>query len=310
MRRDTQIGIILGIVILVIIGVFLSTRTDVIEPQISDLVLSVGNTQQQKVRETSINDIIEKAESDRAKEAASTEIQTYEYQRKAEIVNSKPLEKQSIETDLKPNETFVETSKDNTSLEGKWEGLVEEKLEIPQTLETPQIVEELQFDKEQVDIDESQIAEEIPYEEEEEHQVASVDIPTRTIHKVKPNDSLFKIANIYYGNETKWYEIFEANRDNMSDPHSLYVGQELLIPDITGKRTEAQAYRPLVDKKPERNIAVNAITHTVQSGDSLYRIAGKYYDDPAMWEKIYKANKETIENQSVLLEGQKLIIPQ
>ncbi len=308
MRRDTQIGIILGIVILVIIGVFLSTRTDVIEPQISDLVLSVGNTKQQDIAETSINDLIKKAESDIAKVEVSTEIKTNEYQVKEEIVSSKPLEKQSIETDLKPNETIVEAPKDNTSLEGKWEGLTEEKLENPQTLEKPQIVEELQFDEEQFDINESQIAEEIPYDEEQ--QVASVDIPTRTVHKVKSNDSLFKIANIYYGDETKWYEIFEANRDNMSDPHSLYVGQELLIPDVTGKKAEVQAYKPSVDKRPEHNITVNAITHTVQSGDSLYRIAGKYYDDPAMWEKIYKANKGTIENQSVLREGQKLIIPQ
>ena len=177
MRRDTQIGIILGIVILVIIGVFLSTRTDVVEPQISDLVLSVNNTKQLDIEETSINDLIKKAESDLAKEAASTEIITNEYQVKEEIVNSKPLKKQSIETDLKPNETFVEAPKDNTSLEGKWEGLAEENLEIPQTLEKPKIVEELQFAEEQDKIDESQIVEEIPYEDEDEQQVTSVDIP-------------------------------------------------------------------------------------------------------------------------------------
>jgi nucleoid-associated protein YgaU len=310
MRRDTQIGVILGIVILVIIGVFLSTRTDVVEPQISDLVLSVNNTKQLEIEETSINDLIKKAESDLSKEAASTEITTNEYQVKEEIVNSKPLEKQSIETDLKPNETFVEASKDNTSLEGKWEGISKENLENSQTLQKAQIVEELQFAEEQDKIDETQIAEEIPYEDEDEQQVASVEIPTKTIHKVKSNDSLFKIAKIYYGDESKWYEIFEANRDNMSDPNTLYVGQELLIPDDTVKKSEVQAFKPLVDKRPEHNITVNAITHTVQSGDSLYRIAGKYYDDPEMWEKIYKANKGSIEDQSVLIEGQKLVIPQ
>jgi nucleoid-associated protein YgaU len=310
MRRDTQIGVVLGIVILVIIGVFLSTRTDVVEPQISDLVLSVNNTKQLEIEETSINDLIKKAESDLSKEAASTEITTNEYQVKKEIVNSKPLEKQSIETDLKPNETFVEASKDNTSLEGKWEGISKENLENSQTLQKAQIVEELQFAEEQDKIDETQIAEEIPYEDEDEQQVASVEIPTKTIHKVKSNDSLFKIAKIYYGDESKWYEIFEANRDNMSDPNTLYVGQELLIPDDTVKKSEVQAFKPLVDKRPEHNITVNAITHTVQSGDSLYRIAGKYYDDPEMWEKIYKANKGSIEDQSVLIEGQKLVIPQ
>ena len=316
MRRDTQIGIILGIVILVIIGVFLSTRTDVIEPQISDLVLSVSNTQQQEIEEISINDLIDKAETDLPKEVETIEVLTNERQVKEEIISSIPLKKQSIETDLKSNETFVEAPKNNTSLEGKWEGIAEEKLENPQTLQKSQIAEKLQFSKEQDKIDEPQIAEEIPYEDEDEslsevkHQVTSVGIPVKTIHKVKSNDNLFKISKLYYGDESKWHEIFEANRDNMSDPNSLYVGQELLIPDDTGKKTEAQAFRPLVDKKPEHNIAVNAITHTVQSGDSLYRIAGKYYGDPGMWEKIYKANKGSIEDQSVLREGQKLIIPQ
>ncbi len=309
MRRDTQIGIILGIVILVIIGVFLSTRTDVNEPQISDLVLSEGSTQQNKIEEININDLIEKAEADLAKKAVSIESLTNERQVKEEIVKSTPLVKQSIETDLKPKETVVETPKDNTSLIGRWKG-IPEKLENPQIIEESQIAEELQFEKE------TKIAEELPGEEEEEtiredeQQVASVDISTKTMHKVKPNDNLFKIAKKYFGDETKWYEIFEANKDNMSDPNSLYVGQELLIPDVAVNKTEIQAFRPSVDKKPEHNVAVNAITHTVQSGDSLYRIAGKYYDDPAMWEKIYKANKESIRDQGLLREGQKLIIPQ
>jgi nucleoid-associated protein YgaU len=52
-----------------------------------------------------------------------------------------------------------------------------------------------------------------------------VDISTKTIYKVKPNDSLSKIAKEYFGDETKWYKIFEANKINMSDPNSLYVGQ-------------------------------------------------------------------------------------
>ncbi len=39
MRRDTQIGIILGVVILVVIGIFLSTRTNVYETKTPDLKL-------------------------------------------------------------------------------------------------------------------------------------------------------------------------------------------------------------------------------------------------------------------------------
>ena len=55
MRRDTQIGIILGIVILVIIGVFLSTRPSDSEMVLPDLVLSEGTRQKTKVKEIDIN---------------------------------------------------------------------------------------------------------------------------------------------------------------------------------------------------------------------------------------------------------------
>ncbi len=40
MRKDTQIGIMLGVVILVIIGVFFSTRPSIKETKIPNLTLS------------------------------------------------------------------------------------------------------------------------------------------------------------------------------------------------------------------------------------------------------------------------------
>ncbi|MHC4267932.1 MAG: LysM peptidoglycan-binding domain-containing protein [Planctomycetota bacterium] len=172
MRRRIQIEIIAAIVILVVIGVFLSTRTNVNEPKLPPLVLPKGGTQHHEIQEI------------------------------------------------------------------KWEEIPEKRLENSRIIEKPQIVEELQIADESGKIDESQLSEEIPYEEEEEilpedeQQVASVGISTKTIHKVKPNDSLFKIAKEYFGDGTKWNKIFEANKDNMPDPHSLYVGQELLIPDV------------------------------------------------------------------------------
>ncbi len=53
------------------------------------------------------------------------------------------------------------------------------------------------------------------------------------IHKIKANDSLFKLAKRYYHDGSKWKKIYQANRNEMSDPNSLTIGQELLIPNIT-----------------------------------------------------------------------------
>lgn len=49
-------------------------------------------------------------------------------------------------------------------------------------------------------------------------------------YKVAPGDTLSKIAKEYYGNANDYNKIFEANRDKLSDPNKIQVGQELVIP--------------------------------------------------------------------------------
>jgi nucleoid-associated protein YgaU len=49
-------------------------------------------------------------------------------------------------------------------------------------------------------------------------------------YTVKAGDSLSKIAKALYGDAGRWPEIFEANKDQISDPDVIRVGQELRIP--------------------------------------------------------------------------------
>ncbi len=49
-------------------------------------------------------------------------------------------------------------------------------------------------------------------------------------YTVKPGDTLSKIAQQFYGNATDYRRIFEANRDKLSDPNKIDVGQKLTIP--------------------------------------------------------------------------------
>jgi nucleoid-associated protein YgaU len=49
-------------------------------------------------------------------------------------------------------------------------------------------------------------------------------------HVVRPGDSLTAISVRYYGTSRRWEDIFEANRDILSDPNLLQVGQRLRIP--------------------------------------------------------------------------------
>jgi uncharacterized protein YidB (DUF937 family) len=54
--------------------------------------------------------------------------------------------------------------------------------------------------------------------------------PPEQIHTVAPGDSLSKIARRYYGDANQWRKIFEANRDQISNPDLIHPGQKLKIP--------------------------------------------------------------------------------
>ncbi|WP_242920958.1 LysM peptidoglycan-binding domain-containing protein [Pontibacter liquoris] len=50
--------------------------------------------------------------------------------------------------------------------------------------------------------------------------------------------------------------------------------------------------------------------YTVQSGDSLSKIAKKLYGDANSWHKLYDANKQTIgDNPDLIRPGQRLDVP-
>ncbi|NOT00138.1 MAG: LysM peptidoglycan-binding domain-containing protein [Phycisphaerales bacterium] len=49
-------------------------------------------------------------------------------------------------------------------------------------------------------------------------------------HVVAKGDTLFKLARQYYNDQSKWRDIYNANRSIMSDPNRLKVGQELVLP--------------------------------------------------------------------------------
>jgi len=54
--------------------------------------------------------------------------------------------------------------------------------------------------------------------------------PAQSTYTVKPGDTLSKIAKELLGDAKAYPEIFEANRDQLSDPDKIKPGQVLKIP--------------------------------------------------------------------------------
>jgi nucleoid-associated protein YgaU len=50
-------------------------------------------------------------------------------------------------------------------------------------------------------------------------------------YTVQAGDTLSKIAKQYYGKANAYVKIFEANRDQLTDPNKIQIGQVLKIPE-------------------------------------------------------------------------------
>jgi hypothetical protein len=51
------------------------------------------------------------------------------------------------------------------------------------------------------------------------------------------------------------------------------------------------------------------VMHEVLPGDCLHLIAGYYYGDTRLWERIWKANRQLVRNPHVLALGTFLLVP-
>ncbi|MFD2727781.1 LysM peptidoglycan-binding domain-containing protein [Hyunsoonleella rubra] len=51
-------------------------------------------------------------------------------------------------------------------------------------------------------------------------------------HTVQSGETLGKIAKQYYGNASKYQDIFKANSDILKNPDLIYPDQELIIPNL------------------------------------------------------------------------------
>lgn len=120
-----------------------------------------------------------------------------------------------------------------------------------------------------------------------------------TMYTVQPGDTFSSIANKHYKDETRWFDIAQANPS--VDPARLRVGQELRLPAIQflAKHEEPVPPGPTGVK-----------TYTIRPGDSLSTVAEKFYDDPTLWRVIYNYNHKVIgDNPNAIQAGMTLRVP-
>lgn len=122
--------------------------------------------------------------------------------------------------------------------------------------------------------------------------------PTQDTYTVKEGDSIAGIWASITGSERGWERMLEANPG--VDPSRLKIGQVLKVPAAPVRASESAPVKS----------AVGASAYTVESGDTLHRIAAKVYGDSRLWKQVYEANKSIIGSDPAALKvGTKLQIP-
>jgi LysM repeat protein len=77
----------------------------------------------------------------------------------------------------------------------------------------------------------SDITADITVEAPQQRAAAVGGVPTGgQTYTVKSGDTLSKISQQFYGSSSEYMRIFYANRDQLSDPDKIQVGQQLIIP--------------------------------------------------------------------------------
>jgi nucleoid-associated protein YgaU len=135
--------------------------------------------------------------------------------------------------------------------------------------------------------------------------------PTSTSYTVKPGDTLWIIAQHFYnGDGTKWKMIQDANK--IQNPSKLKAGMVLTIPDAsdTSYRTTAPVATDTTAGTYTPSTTTGGKYHTVVKGDTLWKLARKYYNDSTKTDLILDANRDKMTTRETTLKpGWKLLIP-
>ncbi|KXK09331.1 MAG: LysM domain/BON superfamily protein [Microgenomates bacterium OLB23] len=142
------------------------------------------------------------------------------------------------------------------------------------------------------------------------------------VHVVKAGESVSSIARDVLGSTEYADEIIAAN--SLKNPEVIEVGQELILPEVSGMQTTPAVTQPAATAAPTAAPAVKmedkggtttstttgkitANTYVVQKGDTLMTIAERAYGNKSMYTRIMSANG--IRNMNRIEVGMTLKLP-
>ncbi|GAB5495714.1 MAG: hypothetical protein Phyf2KO_07940 [Phycisphaerales bacterium] len=138
--------------------------------------------------------------------------------------------------------------------------------------------------------------------------------PSPVKHTVDEGESLYAIAQRYYGNGNLWPELAKANKDRVNDEGHVLVGAELLIPAREGSplsipRSQTQQTRTAQAPATQPTTNEQFGTYVVEKGDTLSEISQELMGTVRRMNELIKINSDQINDADDIRVGMKLRYP-
>ncbi len=124
-----------------------------------------------------------------------------------------------------------------------------------------------------------------------------------TYHMVQPGQTLFEIAEEYYGDGELWRHIAANNPGRVRSNGHVNQHVRLLIP----QRPDAPAVSAGSPAEPRRTVQTSRVT--VNAGDTLSAIARRHLGDASRWDELLDANRDQLDRPEDLRSGMTLRLP-
>ena len=106
-------------------------------------------------------------------------------------------------------------------------------------------------------------------------------------YTVTENETLMMIAFKLYGNYTLWRDLARLNRDTVSNPNRVAKGTKVYYEESANNFSWNPRGEP----------------YLIKTGDTLFRISKKVYDNGSKWRYIWNNNRPLIKDPNLIFAG-------
>jgi nucleoid-associated protein YgaU len=279
MTRETKVGLLVGLGVILLIGIIISDHLSVAQrqetpPGMTGIAEEAQNSIHQSPGELVLDPDITKSTPDQA-------IAHFEPSRKHVIPSP-------LEMDVVPRE-----ESDDSAL-----------TKLPVAAEAVVRLEDLPSPTEEPD----QESPTLTLGNVPQHRLLDTPPPRKVarevIHYVESGESLYEISQKYYGDGEQWHRIMKRNPNQIGPNGRVQVGVRLLIPNRTGEASStgikvATGHPTTLDKG----------IIEVKPGDTLSGLAERHLGSSKRWRELLNANRKTLNRPGRLQAGMKLVLP-